>query len=109
MSFRLGRNLSLLCNVVLNKVLPYFFNNRSTEKGEHYFVVSGEGIAGSFAHCRPSENIFSRPVVLDKVHIHGRNILDFVPEIPRYCQCLQKHLGHDNSRTEVDIDTTVEI
>ena len=49
------------------------------------------------------------PVVLHEVHVHRREVLQRVAEVPGKGDGLEEKLGQEHGRTEIDIDAALEI
>ena len=78
------------------------------QQGQHDFVVAGERVSCSSWLGWAFDDILYRTVVLDHVHVHSREIHDFmVRQVAGQIQGLEEYLRQNNCRADVQVDSTI--
>ena len=67
-------------------------------------MMPGQRIAlASASRVRTVHHIHLGPVMLQKIQIHRGEVFQLVAKVADGRYCLQKNLGHNHSRTQIDI------
>ncbi len=80
-----------------------FFNNGSCEEGEHDFMVTCDSEPFATTLRRTTNYIRVWPIVLNKVHVDGSEVLQGKAEVPCECYGFEKDFGKKNCGAKVYI------
>ena len=69
--------------------------------------MAGQGIPLAPLGHRAAHHVLRGPVVLDEVEVDRDEVPDPVPKIPGQRQRLEKHLGQEHGRSDIEVDPTI--
>jgi hypothetical protein len=85
------------------------FDNGCCEEGKHDLVVAGDRKTPAPSLGGPTNNVRVRSVMLNEVHVDGREVLERMTKVPDQGDGLEKYLWKEHRRAEVDIYTALEL
>src|SRR5215813_12913021 len=81
-----------------------FFADRHGKQGKHKFVMAGKRDAGAAGFGWTLDHISARAILLHEVHVGGGEVARVTPEVARQVESLEKDLGHNHGRAEIQHD-----
>src|SRR5512143_2260326 len=72
-------------------------------------MMAGDCIAPPATLGGPAHHVSIWPIVLNKVHVHRREMLKSIAEVSAKSHGLEEDLGQEHCRAEIDVHTSLEI
>ena len=71
--------------------------------------MAGEGEASAASLGGAAYHVGIRPVVLDKIHVHGSEVMERMTKVPAKGHGLQEDLRQQHGGAEIDVDASLKV